>query len=420
MSESNEFSKPVTVNGIPIPLLHAKEYEDPRDSKYLNALKLSKGFDELAKTAIEYSIERINTVLYTGSNVRVTRNNMPYLYECVENACRILNVDNMPDVYVREDPYINAFTTGAGNPILVFNNSILHRLTHEELMFIIGHEIGHIKSEHLQYQLMGDLLIRLGTSFLDSTVIGSLISTGLSLAFYEWERRAEFTADHAGLLVCQDLHAAITALCKLGGYPLEYYDHLDANDFLDQAQHFNNFDEDFFNKVIKTLLVMNSTHPWTVLRARELMLWVQSGEYSRILFRCTDYLQNMLSQTIHEAFLAKTELDKALKNASNAESELNEHHACADQAHEEASTASGMQALMAKVRKSLRLMQAQLSSNEIDRHTQDAKEAREELSDAMDNEKLLRSVLGNVTDEDIQQHTATVIGDLRPIAPEEE
>ena len=47
-------------------------------------------------------------------------------------------------------------------------------------------------------------------------------------------------------------------------------------------------------------------------------------------------------------------------------------------------------------------------------------EAREELSDAMDNEKLLRSVLGNVTDEDIQQHTATVIGDLRPIAPEEE
>ena len=205
MSESNEFSKPVTVNGIPIPLLHAKEYEDPRDSKYLNALKLSKGFDELAKTAIEYSIERINTVLYTGSNVRVTRNNMPYLYECVENACRILNVDNMPDIYVREDPYINAFTTGAGNPILVFNNSILHRLTHEELMFIIGHEIGHLMNKDTQ------LLNLIYFVFPHNTTPPLVLQYKIRL----WQQLSELVADRYGYMAIPDLGVCVSAFIKM-------------------------------------------------------------------------------------------------------------------------------------------------------------------------------------------------------------
>lgn len=412
----NKFAKPVKIQGIPLKHLHAKEYEDPRDSAYLNALKLSKGFDELAKHAIEYSIERINTVMYTGSNVRVTRENMPYLYECVETACRILNVEKIPEIYVKEDPYINAFTTGAGNPILVFHNSILHRLTHEELMFIIGHEIGHIKSEHLQYKLVGDLLIQLGTSFLDSTMVGNLISAGLSLAFYEWERRAEFTADHAGLLVCQDLHAAITALCKLGGYPLEYYDHLDANDFLNQAQHFTDFSDDFYNKVIKTVLVMSSSHPWTVLRARELMLWVQNGDYSRILHRCSDYLVNQLAQAQQDTLTVRQALEEALKNLASSEEERIAHNASSEKAETQNQSTSALQSLLAMGRKGIRELQEHLILNERDRHSQSVKEARDELNAALAHEQFMRDLVHPITEEEVQQHTATVIGHLTRIA----
>ena len=139
------FSKPIHVDAEKIPNLYAKEYEDPRDAACLKALKLNKAFDQVVKNAIEYGVERVKTIGYTGSNVRVTRRNMPYLYECVEKACDVIDLPAIPDIYVIEDPYINAFTTGSGHPILVFHNSILHRLNHEELMFVIGHELGHIK-----------------------------------------------------------------------------------------------------------------------------------------------------------------------------------------------------------------------------------------------------------------------------------
>ncbi|NLO85327.1 MAG: hypothetical protein GX096_07860 [Clostridiales bacterium] len=111
------FSKPVRVIAEPIAQLYAKEYEDPRDAACLKALKLNKAFDQVVKYAIEYSIERVRTIGYTGSNVRVTRRNMPYLYECVETACGILSLPVMPDIYIVENPYINAFTTGSGHPI---------------------------------------------------------------------------------------------------------------------------------------------------------------------------------------------------------------------------------------------------------------------------------------------------------------
>lgn len=183
------FSKPVRVIAEPIDQLYAKEYEDPRDAACLKALKLNKAFDQVVKYAIEYSVERAETISYTGSNVRVTRRNMPYLYECVETACGILSLPVTPDIYIVENPYINAFTTGAGHPILVFHNSILQRLTHEELMFIIGHELGHIKSEHVRYHTIGNYIKILGDQFLESTIIGSIISSGLEFAFYEWFRR---------------------------------------------------------------------------------------------------------------------------------------------------------------------------------------------------------------------------------------
>ena len=409
------FSKPIHTDGTPIDGLMAKEYEDPRDTAYLDALKLNKGFDRAAKLAIEYSIERINTVLYTGSNVRVTRENMPYLYGCVEKACKILNVEKMPEIFVKEDPYINASTTGSANPILVFNNSILHRLTHEELMFIIGHEVGHIKSEHLQYTLIGDALLRLGASFLDTSMLGSLITTGLNLAFYEWARRAEFTADHAGLLVCQDLHAAITALAKIGGYPLEYYDHLDANDFLTQAQQFTDFDDDLFNKLIKTYLVLGQTHPWTVLRARELMLWVQSGEYSRIVHRCSTWLQDEIDQLHTRANQADQTLEKARRNAENAANEYEESQQSAAQAQEDTQGKSGLQFLFAKGREGLKSLQAQLNESETDRRRENVLKARQEAEQARQQENTLRAMLHTVPEETIHLHTDATIGHLTRI-----
>lgn len=54
------------------------------------------------------------------------------------------------------------------------------------------------------------------------SAVSNIVGTGLDFAIYDWMRKSEFTADHAGLLVCQDLKSAISALAKLDGYPEEF------------------------------------------------------------------------------------------------------------------------------------------------------------------------------------------------------
>lgn len=409
------FSKPIHVTAERIPHLYAKEYEDPRDAACLKALKLNKAFDQVVKNAIEYGVERVRTIGYTGSNVRVTKKNMPYLYECVEKACEIIDLPAMPDIYVIEDPYINAFTTGSGHPILVFHNSILHRLTHEELMFVIGHELGHIKSEHVQYHMIGSYIKVLGDQFLEATVVGSLISSGLELAFYEWFRRSELTADHAGLLVCQDLRSAISALAKIGGYPVEFYDTLDPNEFLQQAQDFTDMDESVYNKVAKTVMLLGSTHPWTVLRARELMLWVQSGEYSRILHRCSTWIDQEIRRlaTITDKAAERYGIAKGAAETAVAQNLVAQETArlVADDSRNK----RGFQFLVAKGQEGIRSIQAQLSEGDNKRKQDIAETAMMNMVAAGAQEKELRTLYRNVSELEIEAHTNMILGNLRRI-----
>lgn len=415
---TQSFSKPVHVVAEPIPQLNAKEYEDPRDAACLKALKLNKAFDQVVKCTIEYSIERVSMIGYTGSNVRVTRRNMPYLYECVESACNILSLPAMPDIYIVENPYINAFTTGSGHPILVFHNSILQRLTHEELMFIIGHELGHIKSEHVQYHMIGRYIKVLGDQFLESTIIGSIISSGIELAFYEWFRRSELTADHAGLLVCQDLKSAISALAKIGGYPVEFYESLDPNEFLLQAQEFADLDENLYNKVAKTVLLLESTHPWTVLRARELMLWVQSGEYSRILHRCSTWIDKEIDRLTALTDKAVERHGQMKGAAESAEAQYILAQESMKSSANDSKNKKGIQFLVAKGQEGFKALQAQITEGDNKRKQDVAENAMKDMIAAGEREKELRSLYRIVSESDIVAHTDAAIGKLLRIKDE--
>lgn len=56
----------------------------------------------------------------------------------------------------------NAFAAGVEDPIIVINSGAIDLLTYEELLFIIGHEVGHIKSQHVLYSQMAQILPILG------------------------------------------------------------------------------------------------------------------------------------------------------------------------------------------------------------------------------------------------------------------
>lgn len=145
-------------------------------------------------------------------------------------------------------------------------------------MFVIGHELGHVKSNHMLYHMMAQsipMLVRL----IDSIPCSEIAAIPIQLALYYWYRMSELTADRAGLLCCQNKDAAIRALVKMAGMPVKQFTNMDCKAFIRQAQDFKQLDFDDMNKIIKLISIATDSHPWTVMRAAELLKWIESGDY---------------------------------------------------------------------------------------------------------------------------------------------
>lgn len=273
--------------------LHSSSYEHPLDRKTLDALQKTKGLDFIVKKYFEFGMEKLLRIQYTGSNIRVNENNLAELHQTFKNICEIIYLPRVPDLYTSWEYGINGFTTGIENPLVVINSGCMDLLEEKELMYVMGHEIGHIKSNHVMYHTIAGCLSYITEAIGAVTLgLGDMLSMGLELALFSWSRMSEFTADRAGLLACQDLNSAISAIIKMAGIPKSYYDKISIEEFIKQAQEFKEFDYDNLNKVYKFLTIKDQSHPWTVLRAAELLKWVESGEYDKIIkgnyTTCTD------------------------------------------------------------------------------------------------------------------------------------
>ena len=261
--------------------LNHEQYEHPFDQAALESLEASRVIPLVGKWITSNFIERIFNVQYTGSNLKVTRDNYPRIYEYLDYACEILDVKNKPELYIQWGYDINAFTVGAEHPIVVLNSGMIDLCDDEESLFIIGHELGHIKSNHMLYHMMAQYMNVLLS--LAPGPITKLITSGVQYTLYYWFRMSEFTADRAGLMCCQNKDAAVRAFMKMAGVPKAHFNDLNMDTFIQQARDFKQLDEDGMNKLIKVLSIADDNHPWTVMRAAELLKWINNGEYGKFV-----------------------------------------------------------------------------------------------------------------------------------------
>ena len=271
--------------------LNHEQYEHPFDKKALAALEkpildgsifsIPNPIPAIGKYVTTHLIEKIFNVQYTGSNLKVTADNYPHIYELLEYACEILDVENRPDLYIQWGYNINAFTVGAEHPIIVLNSGLIDLCDDEEIMFIIGHELGHIKSNHMLYHMMAQSFN--GIISLIPFPLTKAAATSIQYLLYYWYRMSEFTADRAGLMCCQNEEAAVRAFMKMAGVPKAHFSDLNMDTFIRQAREFKQLDEDGMSKLIKVLSIADDNHPWTVMRASELLKWIREGEYEKFV-----------------------------------------------------------------------------------------------------------------------------------------
>jgi hypothetical protein len=148
------------------------------------------------------------------------------------------------------------------------------------MRFVIAHELGHAVSGHALYQTLLQQLLTM-TGVWNAVPGGALGVRAIIAALYEWSRKAELSADRAGLLATQDPATAFRVHMKFASGSGDLSE-LDQTSFFAQGQEYLAQD-DLRQSVLKMLLVERRSHPFPVVRAAELRRWVDGGDYTRIL-----------------------------------------------------------------------------------------------------------------------------------------
>jgi Zn-dependent protease with chaperone function len=272
--ESRPVRRRVTLTGI-----SSRAWEHPADRGALTALRELRGFDDVVKAFFGMWNERGFRLQFLAGAIRVDHRQYPRVYQRFTEAASTLDVAELPELFVTQDPVINGSAIGLNKPFIVITTGAVEKLDDDELRTMLGHEIGHVRSGHAVYKTIMMILTRWTTN-IAWIPIGAIALRAIIAAMFEWWRKAELSADRAGLLAGQDPAASLRLLMKLaGGGDLSQ---IDTAAFLEQAAEYEG-GGDLRDSIHKIGITAWSTHPVPVARAADLRKWVDSGEYARIL-----------------------------------------------------------------------------------------------------------------------------------------
>jgi Zn-dependent protease with chaperone function len=263
------------VEGYQLKGISSKAYEHPADRAATAALKAVPHLDATVRRIIEFGYERALRRGVLGSAVRLSETQLGHVWQAHSRAYATLDLQPVPDLYLTQFPIANALTIGAGRPIVVVNSELVRLLDTEQLRGVFGHEAGHVLSDHVLHRTALVILLRL------SVLPGIPVPLfPLRAALMEWFRAAELSCDRAAALVIRDPVAVCRTLMVIAAGAEA--PNLDLDEFMKQGQEYRER-ASVFDRASRLLSDLNLTHPMSVQRVHELMEWVRSGSYDRIV-----------------------------------------------------------------------------------------------------------------------------------------
>lgn len=248
----------------------------PEDMKALQMLQSIPFIDTVCRKVMQIGYER----LFRGENlanmVKATNRCMTRVYLIMKNTADSIGIE-VPEVYIYNDPEMNAFTYGESNPFICISSSCVEKLDDEELMCLMAHECGHILCKHALYRSVVNFIMELG----DYTRLISYSLTGpIYLALQYWSRRSEFSADRCaaavtGEQVFQRLMTKLASgLSDIGS---------DNYQLVHQADKYHKHENvSWWNKVQQNCRMAFYSHPQLVNRSYEVYRWKKSFAYREL------------------------------------------------------------------------------------------------------------------------------------------
>lgn len=197
---------------------------------------------------------KINHLSSQKNMIRVSENSFKNIFKLAKIAAYRLNI-SLPEVYITEDPQYNAYTMGFYKyGFVVINSSMVRDFKPDELLFVIGHEMGHMKKYHTTWLNLLNPAKAGSASFIFAPI--------MQVIFNVWSVKAEYTADQAGLIACKDVNSAIISFLKMAGGP-------EVEKEVDISKITNSKVEK--EEILSSMVEYFGTHPFTENRIRQLV-----------------------------------------------------------------------------------------------------------------------------------------------------
>ena len=199
---------------------------------------------------------------------RVDQAITPRLYNLGRMLIQVLRLVQPLDLFVQGSQEHNAFCLPSrkGNRLVMcLNSGLIASLSPQELLFVMGHEVGHALLRH------GETL---GIAF-DDPRFSPLEVVRLRAL----ERAQEISCDRFGLLACQDVRVASSALFKItSGLPDKWIS-------FDETAYSRHFDDISSMAEVVDLEDASRTHPFIPLRVKALIAFAKSELYAKMFNR---------------------------------------------------------------------------------------------------------------------------------------
>ena len=256
--------------------MQAKDIMHPEDAKALQMLKKLRGFDDLIRLMMENGYEKQERGYNLGDYLKVNDNNYKDIYQLFKGVVKQVGI-KMPELYIYNDPEMNAYTYGETNTFIAISSSLIERLSTDELRSVMAHECGHILCHHTLYNTLLRTIEELGMQFkiISYSTLGPIL-----MAMQYWSRKSELSADRCeaaivGHEVYQRTLLKLTCgLSKIEGSPYQ---------LIEQAREYHKMEhESWWDIIQQNCRIAFYSHPQSCERAWEIDRWKNTWQYRRL------------------------------------------------------------------------------------------------------------------------------------------
>ena len=249
----------------------------PEDAAALKTLQTIPALSSVVKAFMDMGVEQLQTGINLATKVKLSPNQLPALYNILPPICKQLDIDE-PDFFLEMSPEPNAYAFGDTQTAISITSALVDLMTEDELRAVVAHECGHIACHHMLYHTIAAILVQASGAL---EVLSSLAAP-VKYALFYWERKSELSCDRAAAFVTSPQVTA-SMLARLAGGPKAITSELNLPELTAQADLYDAMcKQGLWNKTLQTYAVLNQNHPFTNVRIREMLLWINSDEYRQL------------------------------------------------------------------------------------------------------------------------------------------